>query len=60
MPILVHMPVLDRFEKQNAMGRHTFIDIVRDTLMRQPARTRHDYMVRNAARYGVDLDNLAR
>jgi uncharacterized protein YndB with AHSA1/START domain len=60
MLTLAHMPVLDRFEKQNAMGWHTFLDIVRDTLAGQPVRTRQEYMVRNAARYGVDLKNLAR
>ncbi|HEY3654619.1 MAG TPA: SRPBCC family protein [Steroidobacteraceae bacterium] len=60
MLTLVHMPVLDRFEQQNAMGWHTFLDIVRDTLAGQPVRTRQEYMVRNAARYGVDLNDLAR
>jgi uncharacterized protein YndB with AHSA1/START domain len=58
--ILVHMPVLERFEKQNAMGWHTFLDIVHDMLLGRAAHTRQDYMVRNAARYGVDLNNLAR
>ncbi|HEY6924021.1 MAG TPA: SRPBCC domain-containing protein [Steroidobacteraceae bacterium] len=57
---LDHMPVLERFEKQNAMGWHTFIDILGDTLTNQPSRPRRDYMVRNAARYGVDLNNLQR
>jgi uncharacterized protein YndB with AHSA1/START domain len=57
---LDHMPVLERFEKQNAMGWHTFIDILSDTLRNQPPLPRHDYMVRNAARYGVDLNNLQR
>jgi uncharacterized protein YndB with AHSA1/START domain len=57
---LIHMPVLERFEKQNAMGWHTFIDILSDTLTRQPRRERKDYMVRNAARYGVDLNNMER
>lgn len=57
---LDHMPVLERFEKQNAMGWHTFIDILSDALTQQPPRPRRDYMVRNAARYGVDLDNLER
>jgi uncharacterized protein YndB with AHSA1/START domain len=57
---LVHMPVLERFEKQNAMGWHTFLDIVSDALANRPVRTRQDYMVRNAARYGVDLSNPAR
>lgn len=57
---LTHMPVLERFEKQNAMGWHTFIDILSDTLTQQPTRERKDYMVRNAARYGVDMNNLER
>jgi uncharacterized protein YndB with AHSA1/START domain len=60
MLTLVHLPVLDRFEKQNAMGWHTFLDILRDTLANQPVRPRQEYMVRNAARYGVDLNNLSR
>lgn len=55
---LDHMPVLERFEKQNAMGWHTFLDILSDTLANQPSRPRRDYMVQNAARYGVDLNNL--
>ena len=55
---LAHMPVLERFEKQNAMGWHTFIDILSDSLAQRPARPRREYMMRNAARYGVDLDNL--
>lgn len=55
---LDHMPVLDRFEKQNAMGWHTFVDILADTLTQQPTRPRRDYMARNAQRYGVDLSNL--
>jgi uncharacterized protein YndB with AHSA1/START domain len=57
---LDHMPVLERFEKQNAMGWHTFIDILSDTLRNQPPLPRRDYMVRNAARYEVDLSNLQR
>jgi hypothetical protein len=50
----------DRFEKQNAMGWHTFLDILTDTLASRKVRTRQEYMVRNAARYGVDLNNLQR
>jgi uncharacterized protein YndB with AHSA1/START domain len=56
--VLTHLPVLERFEKQNAMGWHTFLDILTDTLAGQKVRTRQDYMVRNAARYGVDLNNM--
>jgi uncharacterized protein YndB with AHSA1/START domain len=58
--VLEHLPVLERFEKQNAMGWHTFLDIVSDTLANRPVRTRQQYMAANAARYGVDLNNLAR
>jgi uncharacterized protein YndB with AHSA1/START domain len=58
--VLNHLPVLERFEKQNAMGWHTFIDILTDTLEGANVRSRKDYMTRNAAHYGVDLSNLAR
>ena len=58
--VLSHLPVLERFEKQNAMGWHTFLDILTDTLAGRKVRTRQEYMVRNAARYGVDLNNLQR
>jgi uncharacterized protein YndB with AHSA1/START domain len=57
--VLTHLPVLERFEKQNAMGWHTYLDILRDALMGRPVRTRQEYMVRNSARYGVDLGKLA-
>lgn len=42
------------------MGWHTFVDILGDTLEGHSARKREEYMKRNAARYGVDLNNLAR
>jgi uncharacterized protein YndB with AHSA1/START domain len=57
---LTHLPVLDRFEKQNAMGWHTFLDMLSAGLRDAPAEPRQAYMQRNAARYGVDLANLAR
>jgi len=57
---LAHMPVLERFEKQNAMGWHTFLDILTAALTQQPVLPRRDYMVRNAERYGVDLNSLQR
>jgi uncharacterized protein YndB with AHSA1/START domain len=58
--VLTHLPVLERFEKQNAMGWHTFLDILTDTLGGRKVLTRQEYVARNAARYGVDLNNLAR
>ncbi len=57
---LTHLPVLERFEKQNAMGWHTFLDILDDTLAGHTVRLRKEYSMRNSARYGVDLNNLAR
>jgi uncharacterized protein YndB with AHSA1/START domain len=57
---LTHLPVLDRFEKQNAMGWHTFLDMLGVALRGEPVEPRQAYMQRNAARYGVDLANLVR
>lgn len=57
---LTHVPVLDRFEKQNAMGWHTFLDMLGAAVRNEPIEPRQAYMERNAARYGVDLANLAR
>ena len=57
---LTHLPVLERFAKQNAMGWHTFLDILTDTLAGRKVHPRREYSVRNAARYGVDLNNLQR
>jgi uncharacterized protein YndB with AHSA1/START domain len=57
---LTHLPVLDRFEKQNAMGWHTFLDMLGAAVCGEPAEPRQVHMERNATRYGVDLSNLAR
>lgn len=57
---LVHLPVLDRFEPQNAMGWATFLDITEDTLNGREVQPRRAYMERNAPLYGVDLANLQR
>jgi uncharacterized protein YndB with AHSA1/START domain len=57
---LTHLPVLERFESQNAMGWATFLDIVEDEVRGREARPRRAYMEANAARYGVDLANLVR
>ena len=58
--VLEHLPVLERFEKQNAMGWHTFLDILADTLNGRAVRPRPEYMERNARKFGVDLKNLQR
>jgi uncharacterized protein YndB with AHSA1/START domain len=57
---LTHLPVLERFEKQNAMGWHTFLDMLGAALRGEPAEPRQAHMQRNAAHYGVDLTNLKR
>jgi uncharacterized protein YndB with AHSA1/START domain len=57
---LLHLPILERFEKQNQMGWHTFLDILGATLRGEDVQPRAAYMKRNAERYGVDLDNLER
>ncbi len=57
---LSHMPVLDRFERQNAMGWHTFLDILGATLRGEKVEERSFYSKKNAALYGVDLNNLVR
>jgi uncharacterized protein YndB with AHSA1/START domain len=58
--ILTHLPVLERFEGQNAMGWHTFLDILEATTAGGPVEQRRAYTERNAALYGVDLANLQR
>ena len=57
---LTHLPVLERFEKQNAMGWHTFLDLLEAGLRNEVPQPREIYMKRNAERYGVDLGRLAR
>jgi uncharacterized protein YndB with AHSA1/START domain len=57
---LTHLPVLERFEPQNAMGWHTYLDMLGQALRGEPLEERSAYMQRNATLYGVDLANLAR
>jgi uncharacterized protein YndB with AHSA1/START domain len=57
---LVHLPVLERFEPQNAMGWATFLDMLEAAAKGEPAQPPRVYMEANAARYGVDLANLER
>jgi uncharacterized protein YndB with AHSA1/START domain len=57
---LTHLPVLERFQHQNAMGWHTFLDMLDAGLAGQPIEPRAAYMTRNAERYGVDLGDLVR
>lgn len=55
---LTHLPVLERFEKQDAMGWHTYLGMLEAALRRGPSEPREAHMKRNAARYRVDLANL--
>ena len=57
---LTHLPILERFEKQNMMGWHTFLDILGAAARGEPVEARSAYMQRNAALYGIDLGNLQR
>ena len=56
--VLLHLPILERFESQNAMGWHSFFDMLDAALRGEPVEERKLYMERNAALYGVDLNNL--
>jgi hypothetical protein len=58
--LLLRLPILERFEKQNEMGWHSFLDMLGATLRGNPVEDRRVYMERNAARYRVDLNNLRR
>lgn len=55
---LTHLPIPERFQKQNAMGWHTFLDLLEGSLRSDEPQTREMYLPRNAQRYGIDLDHL--
>ena len=57
---LTHLPVLERFVKANAMGWHTYLDMVEAAVTGAPVEPREVYAKRNAERYGVDLKNMPR
>jgi uncharacterized protein YndB with AHSA1/START domain len=57
---LSHLPILDRFEKQNAMCWHSFLDMLGTALQGGKVGERGFYMKKNAALYDVDMNNLAR
>jgi uncharacterized protein YndB with AHSA1/START domain len=57
---LTHFPVLERFVAQNAMGWHTMLDILAAGLRGGKIEERPVYMKKNAALYGVDMNNLTR
>src|SRR5579883_3318241 len=53
--VLTHLPVLEQFVKLNAVGWHTYLDMVEAELAGGKVDDRGVYMKRNAERYGVDL-----
>ena len=55
---LTHMPVPEWAVPQTRMGWHTYLDMIETVARGAPAPPREPCMQRNAARYGVDLDNL--
>jgi uncharacterized protein YndB with AHSA1/START domain len=57
---LTHLPVLERFVKANAMGWHTYLDMVDAAVRGVPVEPRDVLAKRNAERYGVDLSNMPR
>jgi uncharacterized protein YndB with AHSA1/START domain len=54
---LEHLPVLERFVKLNAMGWHTYLDMVTAAVRGETVGARDSYMTVNAKRYGIDLAN---
>jgi len=55
---LTHLPVLEAFVKLNAMGWHTFLDMVDAAARGATVEPREACMKRNAERYGIDLSKL--
>lgn len=57
---LTHFPIPEVFQKQTAMGWHTFLDMLGAAARGETVKPRAEYAAENARLYGVDLDNLAR
>jgi uncharacterized protein YndB with AHSA1/START domain len=53
--VLTHLPVLNEFVKRNAVGWHTFLDMVEAELKGESRQPRETYAKKNAERYGVTL-----
>jgi uncharacterized protein YndB with AHSA1/START domain len=56
---LEHLPVLEEFVKLNAMGWHTYLDMVTAAATGGTVHSRKTCMNRNAPKYGIDLSKLA-
>ena len=57
---LTHRPIPARMQPQTMMGWHTFLDMLEAGALGQEVQGRGAYMQKNAALYGVDLNNLQR
>jgi uncharacterized protein YndB with AHSA1/START domain len=57
---LTHRPIPARMQPQTMMGWHTFLDMVEAGTRGEEVGERSHYMQKNAALYGVDLNNLKR
>jgi len=57
---LIHRPIPARMQPQTMMGWHTFLDMLEAGVRREEVQARDHYMQKNAALYGVDLNNLKR
>lgn len=55
--VLDHLPVLEQFVRLNAVGWHTYLDMVAASVRGGPVEARDLYMRANAKRYGIDLAN---
>jgi uncharacterized protein YndB with AHSA1/START domain len=57
---LTHMPIPPKFSVQTRMGWHTYLDLIAAVANGEVPEPREAYMKRNAERYGVDMNNLAK
>ena len=55
--VLDHLPVLEQFVRLNAVGWHTYLDMVAAAVRGGLVEARDLYMRANAKRYGIDLAN---
>jgi uncharacterized protein YndB with AHSA1/START domain len=56
---LIHRPIPEAMQNQTAMGWHTMLDLIEAGLKNEFPK-RSDLFHKNAALYGVDLNNLKR
>ena len=56
--ILTHRPIPKAVQSQTMMGWHTFLDMMDTAARGETVGSRDTTMQKNAALYGVDLDNL--